>query len=53
MSKEEFKILFEHALETAAQNAEKKLGRAVPRQFEIAMGGLAPHSRILSKEAIL
>jgi len=53
MSKEEFKTLFEHALETAARNAEKELGRAVPRQFEIEMGGLAPHSRIMSKEAIL
>ncbi len=47
MNKEEFKNLFEHALEVAAQNAEKKLGRPVPRQFEIAFGGF---SRILRKE---
>ena len=53
MSKEEFKTLFEHALEVAAQNAEKKLGRPVPRQFAIAMGGLAPKTRILSKEVTL
>jgi hypothetical protein len=53
MTKEEFKTLFEHALETAAQNAEKKLGRPVPRQFEIEMHGLAPHSRILQKDDAL
>src|SRR5437867_1621855 len=49
MSKAEFKNLFEHALDVAAQNAEKKLGRPVPRQFEIAMGGF---SRILRKEDV-
>ncbi|MGA2869607.1 MAG: hypothetical protein ABSF34_10660 [Verrucomicrobiota bacterium] len=50
MSREEFKIIFEHALDAAAQNAEKKLGRPVPRQFEIEMHGLVPHSRILTKD---
>ena len=50
MSKEEFKTLFEHALEVAAQNAEKKLGRPVPRQFDFAMGGLGPNSRLLKKD---
>ena len=53
MSKEEFKILFERALEVAAQNAEKKLGRPVPRQFEIELHGLAPHSGMLSKDLAL
>ena len=52
MSKEEFKFLFERALEVAAQNAEKKLGRPVPRQFEIEMHGLAPKSRILKREDV-
>jgi hypothetical protein len=50
MSREEFKILFDQALEAAAQNAEKKLGRPVPRQFEIELHGLAPHSRILARD---
>jgi len=53
MSKEEFRTLFEHALEVAAQNAEKKLGRPVPRQFEIEMHSLAPKKRILKKEEVL
>ena len=53
MSKEEFKTLFEHALEVAAQNAERKLGRPVPRQFEIEMHGLAPETRILKAEEAL
>lgn len=47
MNKEEFKILLERALQTAAQNAEKKLGRRIPRKFEIVLHGLAPTSRIL------
>ena len=50
MSKEEFKALFEHALEVAAENAEKKLGCPVPRKFEIEMHGLSPHVRILRKD---
>ncbi len=52
MSKEEFKNLFEHALDVAAQNAEKKLGRPVTRRFEIEMHGLAPHSRVLNKDQV-
>jgi hypothetical protein len=50
MSKEDFKTLFEHALEVAAQNAERKLGRPVPRRFEIETHGLAPHPRVLKKD---
>ena len=50
MNKEEFKTLFEEALEAAAQNAERKLGRPVPRRFEIETHGLAPHPRILKKD---
>lgn len=50
MSKEEFKTLFEHALEVAAQNAEKKLGHPVPRRFEIETHGLAPQPRVLKKD---
>jgi len=51
VTKEEFRALFESALETAAQNAEKKLGRSVPRSFEIEMHAFAPHSRLLTTEA--
>ena len=50
MTKEEFKALFDHALEVAAENAERKLGRSVPHRFEIEMHGLTPHSRVLRKD---
>lgn len=53
MSNDEFKDLFERALEVAAQNAERKLGCPVPREFEIEMHGLAPNPRILRKEDTL
>ena len=53
MNKEEFRNLFEHALEVAAQNAEKKLGHPVPRQFEIEMHSLSPRTRILKREEVL
>jgi hypothetical protein len=53
MSKEEFQALFEHALEVAAQNAEKKLGRPVPRRFEIELHGLAPHPRMLKPSEVI
>jgi hypothetical protein len=50
MNKQEFKTLFEQALEVAAKNAEAKLGHPVPRAFEIEMHGLAPHPRLLKKD---
>lgn len=50
MTKEEFRTLFESALEIAAKNAETKLGRLVPRRFEIEMHGLASHPRVLEKD---
>ncbi len=53
MNKEEFRNLFEHALEVAAQNAEKKLGHPVPQQFEIEMHSLSPRTRILKREEVL
>jgi len=46
MNKVDFGILFEKSLETAAQNAEEKTGRYVPRQFEIELHG-AGHSKSL------
>ena len=53
MTKEAFKALFEDALEVAAENAEKKLGRPVPRSFDIEMHGLAHHPSILDKHEAL
>ena len=47
MNKDEFKALFDRALETAAQNAEAKLGHTVPRKFSIEMHGLDAHPRVL------
>lgn len=48
MTRDAFKILFWSALETAADNAARILGRAVPRVFEIEMHGLAPAPRTLT-----
>jgi hypothetical protein len=48
MTRDAFKILFNSALETAADNAGRILGRAVPRVFAIEMHGLAPMSRTLT-----
>lgn len=53
MTKDEFKALFDRALELAAENAEKKLGRPIPRKFEIEMHGFAPHPRTLQKNDAL
>jgi hypothetical protein len=39
MTKQEFRELFEDALELAAVNAEKKLGRGIPRIFEVSLHG--------------
>ena len=55
MTKEEFRLLFERALEIAAENADKQVGRPVPRSFEIEMHGgvipgVIPHSRIMKKD---
>jgi hypothetical protein len=51
MTREEFKALFERALDIAAENAEKELGRPVPRSFEIELhGGRHPHPRIVKKD---
>jgi len=50
MTKEEFRKLFESALEVAAKNAETKLGSSVARRFEIELHGLAPHPRLREKD---
>ncbi len=50
MTKEQFKTLFESALEIAAKNAEMKLGRSVPRNFEIQLHGSAPQQKLLTKD---
>jgi hypothetical protein len=49
MTKDEFKAIFERALNVAAENAEEQLGRSVPRTFESEMHGLAPHPKTMKK----
>ena len=51
MTRDEFQLLFDRALEIAAQNAEKVLGRPVSRTFEIEVHGLAPKVRLMEKDA--
>lgn len=53
MTKDEFRVLFENALEIAAQNAEKKVGHPISRNFEIELHGRSPKTRILGKEDTL
>ena len=48
MTRDAFRILFQSALETAADHAAGILGHAVPHAFEIEMHGLAPASRTLT-----
>ena len=48
MTKDAFRLLFHSAIGIAADNAAKKLGRSVPRHFEIERHGLAPMPRLLS-----
>lgn len=40
MKLEEFKDLFVRSLEVAADNAEKELGRHIPRKYEIRLHGV-------------
>jgi len=53
MSKDEFRLLFKDALEIAAKNADKQLGRPVPRSFLIEFHGLASRSRVLQEDEAL
>ena len=50
MTKDEFRTLYERALDVAAQNAEAKLRCSVPRNFQIELHGGAPSARTLSKD---
>ena len=50
MTREEFKVLFERALNVAAENAEQQLGRPVPRSFEIEFHGDYPLARMMKKD---
>jgi len=47
---DEFRKLFDSALEKAATAAEQVLRHPVPRVFEIKFHGLAPHTRLLSAD---
>ena len=53
MTKNQFKTLFERALDLAAESAEKQLGKPVPRVFEIEMHGAAAHPRTMKKDEAL
>jgi hypothetical protein len=50
MTKEEFRDLLLQALEVATQNAEKQLGRSVPRRVDIEFHGFASHSRMMTPD---
>jgi hypothetical protein len=50
VTKQEFRILFDDALEVAADNAAERIRRPLPRNFEIEMHGLADHSRLLTTD---
>ncbi len=39
LTKQEFRLLFENALEVALQNADVKLGRRIPRTMQILLHG--------------
>lgn len=53
MTKNEFRTLFEDALELAAVNAEKKLGRKVPRNFKIVFFGGGHSGALLDPNSAL
>ncbi len=50
MTEEEFRLLFERALEIATENAEKQMGWLVPRSFGIEMLGVGPHPKTMKKD---
>jgi hypothetical protein len=53
MTKQEFEELFRRALEIAAQNAEGKLGREVPRDFQIRLYGAGHSGDLLRPEFVV
>jgi hypothetical protein len=48
MTKSEFRRLFVRSLETAAENAETRLGRRVPRAFDIELHATGASGRTMS-----
>jgi hypothetical protein len=50
MTRQEFRKLFDQALDLAADNAAQKLKRPVSRNFEIEMHGPSDHSQLLSED---
>lgn len=50
MEEEQFRELFYQELETAVQNAEKELGRSIPRNFEVELHGPGYPVKILVPE---
>jgi len=53
MTKQEFRDIFRHALEKAVQNAESKLGHAIPHDLRIELHGQAAHPRQMSVDEAL
>ena len=53
MTKQEFKRLFEKALEIAATHAEKRLGRPIPRTFQISFYGCGHSGTLVNPEAAI
>jgi hypothetical protein len=53
LDKEEFRLLFEPALEIAAENAEKQAGRPLPRSLKIEVHGVGPHPKIMEKNEVV
>lgn len=52
MTKDEFSQLFQQALETAAQNAERVLQRQIPRQFAILFHGASHSGQVYSGQQL-
>lgn len=53
MIKEEFRRLFDSALESAARNAEGHLGHSVPRSFRILLHGAGHPGDLVEPETAL
>jgi hypothetical protein len=48
MTKEDFRALFQRALNTAADNAEAKFAKPIPRSFMIELHGAGCPGRVIS-----
>jgi hypothetical protein len=51
MTKEEFRQLFEAALETAAKNAEQQLGQSIPHWYRVQLHGAKHAGDVMTIDA--